>query len=1031
MLLRLIPPSPQPTVLYTLGFAQSLPLPLPRAWSAQHQLLTSVLALPAPVSIHALDRSASLVALAHDVSLDVAALEVRVTFVDGRLVTLPMEDGLVRMLENVMADVRRSSGDNCSDADTNEEECSTRSSSPTASPLTIFKKHKRQRSLLLSLISSAIPRVILGPPTRPATPQPPSSPTTPTTPTRSSTPSSLSKPAVLPPRPSDPDENMDASALRRRARSTLVDAWRRHVQSAIVSGFSEERAQLVSFPNAGYIEWVVRGRMDEVLIQMAQLRTEGRKFWLEQRSRHNASAGREREAPPRLITSASPVDIANKKRSKSVRVEETKVPPRERARAKSRNRIPSPFPRDADSDDWGIKDGRSGSEEVRAMQSPSPPLTAPDDMADLLTYDFELELPATGEGDDFSHDDYKLEVVDPFRLQRSSPRDARKQKLKQRWEIGYTGTCVCLCTEEGACGLVCEDDRECQCGSEDASTSCVDKRSSLDSSESETSVKTPPDEGNGVPIPLPLPAHLARAKKAFKRSFSKHGTSSSPRTPGKFCQVKLPTHLATRYSMLTGQLSSLRNALIVIRIRAEEEAWQIVRPSVVNRYDPLCGECARKQPVTYTTEFSMTPTLMDLEERARRRAWSNGITMDAYRVAHRIADIRLVTKESGPPKPPPGLDACGPPSYDEAIARSPPSLRPIQPRGIEMGVPIASSPLTCYMWNAEDLAAEGYTLDYDDVEDDDARDIGSRFIVEDVAVKRERKSLRRTSSRPQLFTVCEETASDTETECQLPSSETRTCSSPEREPGEIGATFATTAMEFPHDAFDEDDLENGGYLNSSDDPIHSSPPPPITECRIDEERDDGPFSSYTPAQNSTSARIHGGSSTPDLTSLSSPALPVYRPTPITPKSADELPGRLDASALLFQPLSQFASEPGSTADDTGAPARRVPSTASSGRRDRIHSLPIAFKPSSNAHDLSREYALPPPECSSDDPATAFTTDVAPVPTFPYAHMQVHHKKDGQDRHRRSEEGSLVPDGDDISLGLDIALGRAEEGQAEW
>lgn len=164
MLIRLIPSSPHSHILYSLSFPTNLrDLPFPPAWSNQLHLLTSVLHFESPQSIHVFDRSVGLVTRIYDLTYDVPAKEVIVSFVDGRGAKIPMNAQCIQMLQSVIEDVQTCAEQEAR-SDTLEETsasvCSSVTSSqsipiissvPSKSPK--LSKHKRQRSLLFSLIS--------------------------------------------------------------------------------------------------------------------------------------------------------------------------------------------------------------------------------------------------------------------------------------------------------------------------------------------------------------------------------------------------------------------------------------------------------------------------------------------------------------------------------------------------------------------------------------------------------------------------------------------------------------------------------------------------------------------------------------------------------------------------------------------------------------------------------------------------------------------------------------------------------------
>ena len=172
MLIRLVPPSPHPTILYGVTFPSVLALhdlgpsaTIPAAWSSQLQIITSILQFEPPSSIHMLDRAVGLVARVHEVSMDVSQKEFVLRFVDGRVTNIPMNSDCVRMLLGVVLDVKGCSesesqrgsmdGSACSGSTVASTEDPPSGKCPTKSPKP--GKHKRQRSLLFSLMSYVRP----------------------------------------------------------------------------------------------------------------------------------------------------------------------------------------------------------------------------------------------------------------------------------------------------------------------------------------------------------------------------------------------------------------------------------------------------------------------------------------------------------------------------------------------------------------------------------------------------------------------------------------------------------------------------------------------------------------------------------------------------------------------------------------------------------------------------------------------------------------------------------------------------------
>ncbi|KAF9563827.1 hypothetical protein CPC08DRAFT_305841 [Agrocybe pediades] len=85
MLLKLIPAHTEPTIHFSLSFADLPPgLPTPAAWTAQlAQLMLEDLEVPA--TLHSLDRAVGVSSLLEEVELDIALGEVRCRFIDGKV----------------------------------------------------------------------------------------------------------------------------------------------------------------------------------------------------------------------------------------------------------------------------------------------------------------------------------------------------------------------------------------------------------------------------------------------------------------------------------------------------------------------------------------------------------------------------------------------------------------------------------------------------------------------------------------------------------------------------------------------------------------------------------------------------------------------------------------------------------------------------------------------------------------------------------------------------------------------------------
>jgi hypothetical protein len=165
MLIRLIPASPFPTVLFTVSFKNTPPeIPIPTSWNTQIQTLTYD-ELEVPSLLHALDKSAAMPTLIHEVTFNVPASAVICTFVDGSLEEWPMVDQrCLESLENVARDVENSAASSSEEKkpqetdaqQDNKEEQPHNDGDPVPAPAPSpgkIGKHKRQRSLLMTFVS--------------------------------------------------------------------------------------------------------------------------------------------------------------------------------------------------------------------------------------------------------------------------------------------------------------------------------------------------------------------------------------------------------------------------------------------------------------------------------------------------------------------------------------------------------------------------------------------------------------------------------------------------------------------------------------------------------------------------------------------------------------------------------------------------------------------------------------------------------------------------------------------------------------
>lgn len=177
MLIKLIPPPPHPTVLFTLAFpAPPAALPLPQAYTQLlHTLQASTPALDIPASLQALDRATWMVECLAEVIFDLGSESVRCIWVDGSMDEWPLSAGAgidgdqfedcLRMLRSVLEDVDLSAEE--SERERLREEWDERyqamaqahaqaqAQAAVAIPAAPHKptKHKKQRSLLMTFVA--------------------------------------------------------------------------------------------------------------------------------------------------------------------------------------------------------------------------------------------------------------------------------------------------------------------------------------------------------------------------------------------------------------------------------------------------------------------------------------------------------------------------------------------------------------------------------------------------------------------------------------------------------------------------------------------------------------------------------------------------------------------------------------------------------------------------------------------------------------------------------------------------------------
>lgn len=169
MLLKLIPATQEPTIHFSLTFADPPSnLPAPPSWTAQLSHLMHE-DLEVPATLHSLDRAAGISNLLEEVALDVDAKEIRCLFVDGSIERISfglrgqkIEQALMEAVDSIVNDVKESTLEDERVMRQRElEKQRARSASVTsmpapAPPIKTARqgKHKKQRSLFMHIVSS-------------------------------------------------------------------------------------------------------------------------------------------------------------------------------------------------------------------------------------------------------------------------------------------------------------------------------------------------------------------------------------------------------------------------------------------------------------------------------------------------------------------------------------------------------------------------------------------------------------------------------------------------------------------------------------------------------------------------------------------------------------------------------------------------------------------------------------------------------------------------------------------------------------
>lgn len=157
MLIRLIPPVPEPAILFSISFP-NLPanIELPFSWRYQIDRL-AVSDLELPVDIHALDKAAGIPTLIDEVSFHISSATVTCRFLDGSREEWPLLSvACMEALQRVMNDVNESGL--VSERERRKDQDQPRIGEEAALPVPVStpvkaSRHKKQRSLLMTLVA--------------------------------------------------------------------------------------------------------------------------------------------------------------------------------------------------------------------------------------------------------------------------------------------------------------------------------------------------------------------------------------------------------------------------------------------------------------------------------------------------------------------------------------------------------------------------------------------------------------------------------------------------------------------------------------------------------------------------------------------------------------------------------------------------------------------------------------------------------------------------------------------------------------
>lgn len=797
---------------------------------------------------------------------------------------------------------------------------------------------------------------------------------------------------ISPQQTSAPSAQPDPEVFRRRARATLVDVWRLYVISAL----SPQH-----LPAAGYAEWILIAMASKARAEIESIETAGSHRFGVSSTRAGGSGHKRTQSEGR-----NAFDFGN--RMDDCESEQWHC------------RAPSPFPDmlSAEDTDRVVYPRREHGKEVLYLQS----LHSTDVAADEWGVRYIHHPTSSDEANVFSvgyngHNDSLLG-------EHFTVGDDWDDNERLTLELSRTGRHVTPGMYNPSSSF---DDRHLHpadfgldCSGDDdsglANTAFDVSRCPLipsdvnddeESDDSQTSVRTPED---GEDLPRIPPSQKLQGSPQHATCFAPQPplvsrvSSSRPRSRNASAQYSnvlstsdqalyLPTFTPSSAhnfdcrdtqadELITSHIAYLERictALEIVRSRAREEGWSLVRTTSSGAKNG----------------WSDAGTERSLEIRAKRRAWSSGIKISApYSTsysARKVWDGGFSALRSSMRLP-------------GATSRSTGILQvrgPIVPTGLSLGIPVRSSPLAMYAWGAEDghkSTPRKYGI------------LNSVHSTETIEGKRSSR-VSFADSVTKLFPVCEDNEDSFE-------------------PIQVDAVgfpqvvpLAVSAEE-PGCGFSE------GLAEKEDDPFYFCP--------------------SWPRKRTTSMYVVS----PTPSTPSSPVLPMFRcssPSPYdqaavsgdVPAGGNDKEGRLDASALLLQPLSSLSicsspqspsSRPPLTSNPLFVPRPRAVSLPTPGsyfntNKTRRTSFNHKDEP---CEDLSRVYASPPPEGPLVVSATPGPHEQHP--RYAHVYSPIPAGKNSINASifgRTGKEVVFEQAGSEFTVGIEVALGRAEEGRVVW